>query len=82
MSNNHLITDYFPSKRNLPGGARRPSPTNLTSVRFEDNTLKVKSYVQVDSNSRISDLRISIIEKLQTICKETRQGKRATEAIF
>ena len=56
----------------------RPTPkipsTNFTSVRFEDSTLKLKSYVRVDSNSKICDVRESIIKKLQNICDETNQG--------
>ena len=53
----------------------KPCTTNMTDVRFEDCTLKLKSFVRVDSKSKISDVKDAIIEKLQSICEETNQGK-------
>ena len=53
----------------------KPCTTNMTDVRFEDCTLKLKSFVRVDSKSKISDVRDAIIKKLQSICEETNQGK-------
>ena len=52
----------------------KPTSTNMTDVRFEDCTLKLKSFVRVDSKSKLSDVRDAIIEKLQNICTETKQG--------
>lgn len=76
MSNKNLITGYYPYKNPLSRETSRPIPTSaMTNVRFEDCTLKLKSFVRVESNSRISDLRACIIVKLQSICNETKQGK-------
>ena len=71
MSNSFRVYDLF-NKDKRP--APKPTSTNMTDVRFEDCTLKLKSFVRVDSKSKLSDVRDAIIEKLQKICAETKQG--------
>ena len=61
--------------RPTPKKTPNPAPANTTNVRFEDCDMSIKSSVQVDSNSKISDLKTSIIRKIQTVCEERKQGK-------